>query len=208
LGAPTPLTQTSGKFTRAMASAFCSARDGRTPAANKTDFGFRVKQFVRTRDSQRQTSMKKKILSLVVAILALPMFAQTASKTLVNVDDSGVAIQGYDPVAFFTDNKPVKGDPNILVKHDGAVYFFASKEHRDLFKADPAKYTPVFGGYCAYGVSRNKLVSIDVDAFQIVDGKLLLQYSKGVRDDFNKDAKNNLAKANANWTGLVAKKGK
>jgi YHS domain-containing protein len=152
--------------------------------------------------------MKKIILSLIVATLALPLFSQTATKTLVNVDKTGVAIQGYDPVAFFTDNKPVKGDQKFLLKHDGAIYFFASKEHRDLFKADPAKYEPCFGGYCAYGVSKNKLVEIDVDAFQIVDGKLLLQYSKGVRDDFNADAKGNLAKANANWTGLVAKKGK
>ena len=152
--------------------------------------------------------MKKIILSLVVAALALPGLAQTAAKTLVNVDSSGVAIQGYDPVAFFLDGKPVKGDQKFLLKHDGAIYLFASKEHKDLFKADPAKSTPEFGGYCAYGVSRNKLVEIDVDAFQIVDGKLLLQYSKGIRDDFNKDAKGNLAKANANWTGLVAKKGK
>jgi len=152
--------------------------------------------------------MKKLILSLVVATLALPLFAQTPAKTLLNLDQSGVAIQGYDPVAFFTDHKPVKGDAKFLVKHDGAVYFFASKEHRDLFKADPAKYTPEFGGYCAYGVSRNKLVEIDVDAFQIVDGKLLLQYSKGVRDDFNKDTSGNLAKADANWVGLVNKKGK
>ena len=152
--------------------------------------------------------MKKLILSLVVATLALPVFAQAATKTLVNVDKTGVAIQGYDPVAFFTDGKPVKGDQKFLAKHAGAIYFFASKEHKDLFKADPDKYTPEFGGYCAYGVSRNKLVEIDVDAFQIVDGKLLLQYNKGVRDDFNEDAKGNLAKANANWTGLVAKKGK
>ena len=152
--------------------------------------------------------MKKLILSLVVATLALPLFAQTPTKTLLNLDQSGVAIQGYDPVAFFTDHKPVKGDAKFLVKHDGAVYFFASKEHKDLFKADPAKYTPEFGGYCAYGVSRNKLVEIDVDAFQIVDGKLLLQYSKGVRDDFNKDTSGNLAKADANWVGLVNKKGK
>ena len=152
--------------------------------------------------------MKKLILSLVVATLALPLFAQTASKTLLNLDKTGVAIQGYDPVAFFTDNKPVKGDQKFVVKHYGAIYFFASKEHKDLFKADPAKYTPEFGGYCAYGVSRNKLVEIDVDAFQIVDGKLLLQYSKGVRDDFNKDTKGNLAKADANWVGILDKKGK
>ncbi len=150
--------------------------------------------------------MKKLSLILLAVGLALPVFAQT--KTLLNLDKTGVAIQGYDPVAFFTDKKPVKGDAKFVAKHDGAIYQFASKEHKDLFKADPAKYEPEFGGYCAYGVSRNKLVEIDVDAFQIVDGKLLLQYSKGVRDDFNEDAKGNLAKANANWTGLVAKKGK
>ena len=149
--------------------------------------------------------MKKLLLLLIVASLALPVFAQT--KSLLNLDKSGVAIQGYDPVAFFTDKKPVKGDAKFVSKHDGAIYFFASKEHKDLFKAEPAKYEPVFGGYCAYGVSRNKLVEIDVDAFQIVDGKLLLQYSKGVRDDFNEDAKGNLAKANANWPKLLEKKG-
>jgi len=150
--------------------------------------------------------MKKLSLFLLAVGLALPVFGQT--KTLLNLDASGVAIRGYDPVAFFTDHQPVKGDPKLLLKQDGAIYFFASKEHRDLFKADPVKYVPEFGGYCAYGVSRNKLVEIDVDAFQIVDGKLLLQYSKGVRDDFNKDAKGNLAKADANWPGLIAKKGK
>jgi YHS domain-containing protein len=111
-------------------------------------------------------------------------------------------------VAFFTDKKPVMGKPEISAKQDGAIYFFATKEHRDLFKKEPAKYVPEFGGYCAYGVSRNKLVKIDVDAFQIVDGKLLLQYDKGVRDTFNKDSKGNLVKANQNWQGLVDKKGK
>jgi YHS domain-containing protein len=152
--------------------------------------------------------MNKIILSIILASLALPVFAQTSAKTLVNVDGTGVAIQGYDPVAFFTDNRPVKGEQKFLIKHDGAIFFFATKEHKDLFKENPAKYEPEFGGYCAYGVSKNKLVEIDVDAFQIVDGKLLLQYSKGIRDDFNADTKGNLAKADANWTGLVAKKGK
>lgn len=149
----------------------------------------------------------KQLSLLVLAVgLALPVFAQ--NKTLLNLDKSGVAIQGYDPVAFFTDNKPVKGDPKFVAKRDGAIYLFASKEHKELFAKEPAKYEPAFGGYCAYGVSRNKLVEIDVDASQIVDGKLLLQYSKGVRDDFNKDVKGNLAKAEANWPALLAKKGK
>lgn len=138
--------------------------------------------------------------------LALSVSAQT--KSLLNLDKSGIAIQGYDPVAFFTDGKPVKGNPEFVAKHDGAVYLFASKEHRDLFKKEPVKYEPSFGGYCAYGVSRNKLAPIDVEAFQIVDGKLFLQYSKGIRDDFNKDAKGNLTRANTNWPGLVEKNGK
>jgi len=150
--------------------------------------------------------MKKLSLLLLTLGLALPAFAQT--KTLLNLDKTGVAIQGYDPVAFFTDSQPVKGKPELPIKRDGALYYFASKEHRELFKSDPAKYEPVFGGYCAYGVSKGKLVEVDVDAFQIVNGRLLLQYTKGVRDDFNKDTKGNLAKAEANWPGLVEKKGK
>jgi YHS domain-containing protein len=149
----------------------------------------------------------KKLLLLIFGLgLALPAFAQT--RTLLNLDKSGVAIQGHDPVAFFTDGKPVKGKPEFPARHNGALYYFASKEHRDLFKAEPEKYEPVFGGYCAYGVSRNKLVEIDVDAFQIVDGRLLLQYSKGVRDTFNQDSKGNLSKAETNWPVLVEKKGK
>lgn len=149
----------------------------------------------------------KRILSVILLVaLALPAVAQT--KSLLNLDKAGVAIQGYDPVAFFTDGKPVKGDAKFVFRHNGATYFFASKEHRDAFKAEPAKYEPAFGGYCAYGVSRGKVVEIDVEAFQIVDGRLLLQYSKGVRSDFNKDAKGNLAKADGNWPGLVEKKGK
>ena len=151
--------------------------------------------------------MKRLSLLLLFTFgLALPALAQT--KTLLNLDKTGVAVQGYDPVAFFTDNNPVKGKPEFSARHNGALYYFTSKEHRELFNGDPAKYEPVFGGYCAYGVSRGKLVEIDVNAFQIVNGRLLLQYSKGVRDDFNKDTKGNLAKAEANWPGLVEKKGK
>ncbi len=149
-----------------------------------------------------------KQLSLLFLLVGLTLSASAQTKTLLNLDESGVAIQGYDPVAFFTDGKPVKGKSEFPVKHGGAVYFFASKEHQALFKQDPAKYEPSFGGYCAYGVSKNKLVEIDVEAFQIVDGKLFLQYSKSVRDKFNADQPGNLAKANTNWPELVDKKGK
>ena len=141
-------------------------------------------------------------------VVSLALVASAQTKSLLNLDKGGVAIQGYDPVAFFTDKMPVKGSEKFPLRHNGAIYHFASREHRDAFKAEPAKYEPQFGGYCAYGVSRGRLVGIDVEAFQIVDEKLLLQYSKGVRDEFNKDAKGNIAKANANWPSLVEKKGK
>ncbi len=85
--------------------------------------------------------MKQQLYLLCLLIgLVLPASAQT--KTLLNLDSSGVAIQGYDPVAFFTDGKPEKGKPEFVARHDGAVYQFASREHRDLFTKEPAKYEP------------------------------------------------------------------
>src|SRR5689334_10024177 len=106
--------------------------------------------------------MKKLSLLLLTLALALPTFAQT--KRLLNLDKTSLAIQGYDPVAFFTDHKPVRGKAELASKHDGATYLFSSKEHKELFDKEPTKYEPSFGGYCAYGVSRGKLVEIDVDA--------------------------------------------
>src|SRR5215475_14172603 len=137
--------------------------------------------------------MKQTTVLLLALGLVLSASAQT--KTLVNVDSSGVAIQGYDAVAFFTDHHPVKGTPEFSSQFHGATYQFASKEHKDLFDKDPAKYEPVFGGYCAYGVSCNHLAPVDVNAFLIEDGKLVMQNSKVVRDEFKKDEKGNLDKA-------------
>jgi YHS domain-containing protein len=154
------------------------------------------------------TNWEMRKLGLFVAALsvATSLFAQT--KTLLNLEKNGLALQGFDPVAYFAQNKPVKGKPELKSVHDGALYYFSSEEDKTLFDKDPKKYEPSYGGFCAYGVSRNKLVEIDPEAFQIVDGRLLLQYSKGVRDDFNKDVKGNLSKADANWPALVEKKGK
>ena len=150
--------------------------------------------------------MKKLLSLLFVAGFGISAFAQT--KILLNLDKAGVALQGYDPVSFFADKMPAKGKPEFSARRDGAVYYFATREHQELFNANPSKYEPAFGGYCAFGVSRGKLVEIDVNAFQIVDGRLLLQYSKSVRESFNTDTKGNLAKADGNWPGLVEKKGK
>ena len=151
--------------------------------------------------------MRKLVLLLVLfPSVATPLWA--GAKSLLNVDKNGLAIQGYDPVAFFAESKPVKGKPEFKASYQGATYLFVSAENKMRFEKEPSKYEPAFGGFCAYGVSRNKLVEIDPEAFQIVDGHLLLQYSKGVRNDFSKDTQGNLAKANANWLMLLEKKGK
>jgi YHS domain-containing protein len=150
--------------------------------------------------------MKRFFLLAIAFLAALSANAQT--KSLLNLDKNGVAIQGYDPVAFFTVGKPVLGKPELASTFNHATYHFATADDKSMFDKDPAKYEPAFGGYCAYGVSRNHLVPIDVEAFQIVDSRLIMQYSKGVRDTFNKDRAGNLSKAEANWPGLVESKGK
>ena len=102
----------------------------------------------------------------------------------------------------------VRGKPEFTSQHGGATYRFRSEKNKAAFDADPVRYVPQFGGYCAYGVSKGKLVAVDPEAFQIVEGRLLLQYSKGVRDDFNQDPAGNLRKADAQWPQLVDKKGR
>jgi YHS domain-containing protein len=148
------------------------------------------------------------LLALAGLLAATSTSAFAEGKRLLNLDKEGVAIQGYDPVAFFTVKAPVKGNPEFSAEHDGAIYRFHSAKNRDLFKAEPAKYAPQFGGYCAYGVSRNALAPIRIEAWQIVDGRLLMQKSEGIRDDFNRDPAGNLSKADGHWPDLVAKKGK
>ena len=147
-----------------------------------------------------------------LSVLLLGFLAVTATmaadKSLLNLDREGVAIQGHDPVAFFTVKAPLKGKPEFTSEFHGAKYRFYSAKNKAAFEADPAKYEPRFGGYCAFGVSKGKLVEIDPEAFQVVDGRLLLQYSKGVRDTFNQDSAGNLKKAEENWPQLLEKKGK
>ncbi len=147
-------------------------------------------------------------LFLLAFLFSATAWAAESNKLLVNVDKNGVGMQGYDPVGFFTQNKPVKGDPKFQSTVHGVTYYFSSADHKAAFDQDPSKYEPQFGGYCAYGVSRDKLVEVEIDAFQIVGGRLLMQYDKGIRDDFAKDVAGNLKLANQNWPTLVDKNGK
>src|SRR6266852_8850854 len=127
----------------------------------------------------------KNLFSGLLLLIALSTVAP--AKKLLNVDRNGVAIQGYDPVAFFTDNRPVKGNAQFQSDYRGAKYYFASAEHKAAFDKESAKYEPQFGGYCAYGASRGKTVPIKIETWEIVNGRLLLQYDLDVKSKFDKD---------------------
>jgi YHS domain-containing protein len=155
--------------------------------------------------------MKTKVLSLItilaVSLAASSYAADFGGKSLVLKTKDGLAIQGYDPVAYFTDNKAVKGNSKFSSEFDGAKYFFANADHKELFDANPNKYAPAYGGYCGYAASINRLSPISPEWFQIEEGKLILQHNKKAFDLFNRELKENVAKADANWPGLVARNG-
>jgi YHS domain-containing protein len=127
--------------------------------------------------------------------------------SVVNTDNYGIALQGYDPVAYFTDHKPVKGVITYTSTYKRATYWFANAEHKKTFDADPAKYEPQFGGYCAYAASINTISPISPDYWEIVDGRLLLQHNQKAWDLWHKDSAGSLKMADANWPGLVKQYG-
>ncbi|MEO6582672.1 MAG: YHS domain-containing (seleno)protein [Ferruginibacter sp.] len=141
-------------------------------------------------------------LSLIVASVAMAQDATALRKKTYNLE-KGIAIQGYDPVAYFTANKAVKGSKDLAVAFQGAVYYFSSEENKELFKKNPAKYEPQFGGWCAYAMGHDgSKVEIDPETFKIIDSKLYLYYNKYFNNTlktWNKDEANLKAHAEANW---------
>ncbi len=115
------------------------------------------------------------------------------------------AIKGYDPVAYFTVGKPVKGDPKISFHWNDVDWYFSSQENLNAFKSSPKKYAPQFGGYCAYGVSDNHKAPTDPNAWTIVDGKLYLNYNIDVRELWSKDKPMLIKKANDLWPTIKNK---
>lgn len=112
---------------------------------------------------------------------------------------NGLAIDGYDPVAYFTEMKPVKGSPEFHADYQDSTFHFVSAAHRDAFTADPEKFAPQYGGYCAYGMAKGYKASIDPAAFTVVGDKLYLNYSETVRSQWLTDIPGYIRKADANW---------
>ncbi|MDH3582373.1 MAG: hypothetical protein OEM91_17340, partial [Hyphomicrobiales bacterium] len=114
----------------------------------------------------------------------------------------GIAVHGYDPVAYFTQSRPVQGSAEFSVVHGGATYRFASADNMKTFKASPAKYVPAYGGFCAYGVSVGAKFDGDPRYWKIVDGKLYLNLNKKIQDTWLKDVPGNIDKAEKTWTKI------
>lgn len=127
-------------------------------------------------------------------------------KYLNNKDESGVTLQGYDAVAYFTQNKAVKGGPNYSARYHGATFWFANEANASMFKDHPEMFAPQYGSFCGYAMSLGKLRPVDPNIFQIEDGRLILQHTQEAYDLFNKDLKGNTLKADENWPIVVSKK--
>jgi len=112
-------------------------------------------------------------------VLAIAAFAANAYAGEF-YEKEGVAIKGYDPVAYFKDKKPVKGSPNYKAEYKGSVFHFSSQANRDAFTATPAKYAPQYNGFCAFGTAGGYKAAVDPDAFTVVNGKLYLNYNQDV----------------------------
>jgi YHS domain-containing protein len=127
------------------------------------------------------------------------------SKAAVNVTSSRVALQSHDPVAYFTVGKPVLGQEKFSTEHEGAIYRFSSEENLKTFKAAPAKYAPLHGGFCQQGAAGGRKLDGDPTIFRVADGKLALFSYKAALDGFLKDPAGQAAKANDNWTKIQDK---
>lgn len=127
------------------------------------------------------------------------------SGLLAKFKESGVAIRGYDAVAYWTEGKPVEGSETFKVDWEGAAWHFASQANADLFKADPVKYAPQYGGYCAYGVAQDALVKIEPENWTIVEDKLYLNFNDGVQGKFDKDVLRFIKSADSKFEELLKK---
>ncbi|RXR22003.1 YHS domain-containing (seleno)protein [Flavobacterium stagni] len=152
--------------------------------------------------------MKKIITVLLLFFVVQIGQAQTQAKRIKEFNlENKLAIQGYDPVAYFTQKKAVKGKKELSVVHEGVLYYFASNADKELFVKNPSAYEPQYGGWCAYAMGANgEKVEVDPETFKIVNGKLFLFYNaffNNTLKSWNKDEVNLNKKADANWKKFI-----
>jgi hypothetical protein len=152
--------------------------------------------------------MRARIRSLgqaAIAVLLVVAAAAGAYAQKVNTARGGVAVKGYDVVAYVTAGRAVAGSEQFVHRIGAATYRFASAANRDAFAQEPDRYLPQFGGFCAYAVSRGYTADIDPQAWRIVGGKLYLNYDRGVQKTWEQDLAGNIGKGDVNWPALSRK---
>lgn len=142
-----------------------------------------------------------RLISIALAIFFTCMTAVLAAP--LNLNGDGIAIQGYDPVAYFEMGKPVEGMASIAAEYEGAVYRFSIEANRAAFEANPERYVPAYGGYCAYGLSEGYQAAVDPTAFTIVDDRLFLNYSHVVRDRWQQEQATRIESADGHWQKML-----
>ena len=143
-------------------------------------------------------------IALGVVLVALLVMPATAGdqQSMINTGEDNVAIRGYDMVAYFTEGRPMQGKPEFSHSWRDAEWHFASAAHRDQFAADPERYAPQFGGFCAMALTENVIKVVDPEAWTITDGKLYLNFSKKGRVKFRRDLQGNIEKSEDNWSQI------
>ena len=154
--------------------------------------------------------MQKTIFSFLCMLMATSLQAQTSNNKTKHFNvEKNIAIDGYDPVSYFTQNKAIKGNKKFAVSVDGVIYYCSSQTNKDLLVKTPAKYEPQYGGWCAYAMgAKGTKVEIDPETFKIKDGKLFLFYNKTFTNTlplWNKDESNLKTKADNNWQQILSK---
>lgn len=134
--------------------------------------------------------------AIVVLLLLASVVSVSAGQFF---ERDGLAIMGYDPVAYVTDRKAVKGSPDFAAEYGGSTFYFSTEVHREAFAKNPERFVPQYGGYCAYGMAKGYKAAIDPDAFTVVGDKLYFNYSERVRAQWLSDVPGYIRKADANW---------
>lgn len=149
----------------------------------------------------------KRFFTIVCALFAMQWATLVfANERAVSLDKNGVAVRGYDPVAYFVEKRAVKGKADFAVKiDDGSIYHFASAENRAIFIAEPSRYAPQYGGFCAYGAASGAKVQVDPRAFRVIDGKLYLIRGPEIATKWSKDSPAFIKKADVSWSSLPPK---
>lgn len=144
----------------------------------------------------------------MIRVLLAALLTGTAAFACAADEASAPALQGHDPVAYFTEGKPTRGSGLYQSKHEGLTYLFASEKNKALFDEAPAAYAPQYGGWCAFGVSHGKKFHADPNVFVIEGGKLYVNLNETVGKKFGEDLAGNIRKAEENWPKIRKKEAK